>query len=341
MSEMKGFIEDTTEKILKDLSTKESRERFEEGEWSSKLWSTVQESGLTLLGIEEERGGVGGDLEDIFSILRIAGKHAAALPLAEVIFANQFLAGQEGEVEDKLRILHFNEDGKDILDHVPYARYVEEIILVTKNRYYTMEPTVIQTAENLAAEPRDSVRCVKKEAHMLSGSFEELKKEYERYLAMSRVAMMTGAMESVLALSVFYSKERQQFGRPLHRFQAIQHHLTAMAGEVAAAFATLEATIKAYSKDTLGERVAMAKIELSANANVVAKAAHQLHAGIGMTYEHELHHFTRRLWSWREEAGNETYWANHLADIYLAREESIWESITEVKGVGANVGSII
>ena len=341
MSEMRDFIEDTAEKIFKNHSTKETREKFEEGEWSSPLWKKVQESGLTLLGIEEEQGGVGGDAEDIFSILRLAGKYAAPIPLAEVMYANQFLAAQEGEVEDKLRVIHFAENEKKELLHIPYARYVEEIVLVTKSRYFIVEPTITKQGENLAAEPRDAVSTVKKEVHMLSGSYEELKKEYEYYLAISRVAMMTGAMESVLALSVFYSKERQQFGRPLHRFQAIQHHLTTMAGEVAAAFATLEATIKGYGKASSSEKIAMAKIDISGHANVVAKAAHQLHAGIGMTYEHELHHFTRRLWSWREEAGNETYWANYLADLYLSREETIWESITEVKGVGTNVGSTI
>ncbi|MER2007942.1 MAG: acyl-CoA dehydrogenase family protein [Psychrobacillus sp.] len=343
MSEMREFIEDTTEKILRDLSTKETRERFEEGEWSKPLWKAVQESGLTYLGVDEDSGGVGGDSQDIFSILRIAGKYAAPLPLAEVIYANQFLAKVNGEVDDKLRVLHLCEEGEDTLFHVPYARFVDEIIVVSPSGYERVNASEMTytSKANLAAEPRDLVQWNKGKIGALTVPFQELKEDYERYLTMSRVAMMTGAMESILALTVFYSKERQQFGRPLHRFQAIQHHLTAIAGEVAAAYATFEATVAVYEKDTKNEKIAMAKIEISSNSNVVAKAAHQLHAGIGMTYEHELHHFTRRLWSWREEAGNETYWANHLADLYLTREETIWEAITEVRGVEVNVGSTV
>ncbi|MEH7342465.1 acyl-CoA dehydrogenase family protein [Bacillus sp. JJ1532] len=353
MSEMKSFIEDTAGKILKDLSTKEQRERFEEGEWASSLWKTIQESGLTLLGIEEEKGGVGGDYEDVFAILRVIGKYAAPIPLAEVIYANQFLAAHEGEVEDKLRVVHFAEESSSIqspykLIHVPYGRYVDEVVVIRQDgeqAAYSLVNTLaceIEKNDNLAAEPRDSLTFLNLgETKKLDLSFKEALEDYRQFLALSRVAMMTGAMESVLSLSTFYAKERQQFGRPLHKFQAIQHHLTAMAGEVAAAYSTLSVASASYPSDLGKEQIAMAKIELSANANVVAKAAHQLHAGIGMTYEHELHHFTRRLWSWREEAGNETYWADKLASLYQAREETIWESITHVKGEEAHAGSTV
>ena len=40
-----------------------------------------------------------------------------------------------------------------------------------------------------------------------------------------------------------------------------------------------------------------------------AAIAHQVHGAMGFTYEHSLHHFTRRLWAWREEFGNESFWA--------------------------------
>ena len=46
---------------------------------------------------------------------------------------------------------------------------------------------------------------------------------------------------------------------------------------------------------------------------------HQVHGAMGYTYEHRLHHFTRRLWAWRDEWGNEFYWqaklGQHLASL--------------------------
>ena len=47
-------------------------------------------------------------------------------------------------------------------------------------------------------------------------------------------------------------------------------------------------------------------------AGTGAAIAHQVHGAMGFTYEHTLHHATRRLWAWREEFGNETYWAMRL-----------------------------
>ena len=44
-------------------------------------------------------------------------------------------------------------------------------------------------------------------------------------------------------------------------------------------------------------------------AGTGAAIAHQVHGAMGFTYEHSLHHATRRLWAWREEFGNEAVWA--------------------------------
>ena len=344
MSEMRAFIEETSEKILKDHSTKEQRERFEEGEWADSLWKVVQESGLTLLGINEDQGGVGGDYEDIFAILRIMGKYAAPIPLAEVIYANHFLARHEGEVEDKLRVVHFLEDSSILkLTNIPFGRYIEEVIVISRTGEETSYSIVnvsncqIDPIDNIAGEPRDCIFITSLgESKKQNLSFENELEEYTNFLALSRVALMTGAMETILALSVFHSKERQQFGRPLHKFQAVQQHLTTIAGETAVAMATLASVSLAYHSDNPKEQIAMAKIALSTNSNTVTKAAHQVHAAIGTTYEHELHHFTRRLWAWREEAGNETYWADQLASLYESREETIWESLTLGKGAKAH-----
>lgn len=349
MSEMKEFIMDSTEKILRKLSTKEVRESFEEGNEATKLWETCEEAGLTLLGISEEQGGVGGDFEDVMGVLYLAGRYAAPIPLLEIITTNSLLASHGLELGNKKRVVQFiNEKEANLIEKVPFARYLEELVLIKKDgeqsviAFIDLSTTKLQAGGNLAAEPRDLVEIddgvdwVK-----LAVDYEVLKDKHLIKTAAGKGAQMTGAIEAVLNLSVFYSQERKQFGRPLHKFQAIQHHLTAMAGEYAAAYSTLQVTAGACDKPCFTEYVAMMKTELSSRANTVAKAAHQLHAGIGMTYEHELHHFTRRLWSWREEAGNETYWTSHLANLYMQDDYDIWEQITSVKEDEVHAGSII
>ncbi len=52
-----------------------------------------------------------------------------------------------------------------------------------------------------------------------------------------RAMQMAGALEAILDLAVAYANERVAFGRPIAKFQAVQHNLARLAGEVAAAIA--------------------------------------------------------------------------------------------------------
>ncbi len=60
-----------------------------------------------------------------------------------------------------------------------------------------------------------------------------------------------------------------------------------------------------------------------------AAIAHQVHGAMGFTYEHSLHQATRRLWSWREEFGNEAHWAELLGHMVAARgADALWPFVT-------------
>jgi acyl-CoA dehydrogenase len=50
---------------------------------------------------------------------------------------------------------------------------------------------------------------------------------------------------------------------------------------------------------------------------------------MGFTHEHSLHHVTRRLWSWRDEYGNESYWQRRLGRIAAAAgPDALWSLLT-------------
>ncbi|HEX4184558.1 MAG TPA: acyl-CoA dehydrogenase, partial [Stellaceae bacterium] len=64
-------------------------------------------------------------------------------------------------------------------------------------------------------------------------------------------------------------------------------------------------------------------------AGTGAAIAHQVHGAMGFTYEHSLHHATRRLWSWREEFGNEAVWAARLGRMVAQHgADGLWPFIT-------------
>ena len=150
-----------------------------------------------------------------------------------------------------------------------------------------------------------------------------------------RSAQMAGAMQKILDQSVQYSLERVQFGRPIARFQAIQHGLAQLAGEVAAAGAAADAAAEAIARTSgLGDGaladVAAAKARGGEAATVGGAIAHQTHGAMGFTYEHTLHHATRRLWSWRDEFGGEAYWAIQLGRMVAKKgADSLWPFIAD------------
>ena len=58
--------------------------------------------------------------------------------------------------------------------------------------------------------------------------------------------------------------------------------------------------------------VAIAKARAGEAAGKVAEVCHQVHGAMGFTQEHPLHFATRRLWSWRDEFGHETFWQERI-----------------------------
>ncbi len=75
--------------------------------------------------------------------------------------------------------------------------------------------------------------------------------------------------------------------------------------------------------------VAVAKVRVGEAAGTGAAIAHQVHGAIGFTREYSLHHATRRIWAWREEFGNETYWAIRLGHMVAANgADALWPFVT-------------
>src|SRR4029077_13419068 len=86
-------------------------------------------------------------------------------------------------------------------------------------------------------------------------------------------------------------------------------------GQYAAAAAAAELAAEAYGNPDFDFAVATAKARVGEAAGKVAEICHQVHGAIGFTHEHPLHFATRRLWSWRDEFGHETYWQERIGRL--------------------------
>lgn len=147
--------------------------------------------------------------------------------------------------------------------------------------------------------------------------------------ALCRTAAIVGALATSLELAVQYAQDRKQFGKSLSQFQIIQSYLAEMAAEVCAAGVAHDLGVGGATRDDGWGDVAVAKVRAGQAANTVAKLAHQIHGAIGMTQEYPLHVWTRRLWAWREEYGNELFWGRALGrSLVEGGEDSFWPRMT-------------
>ncbi|WP_067487672.1 acyl-CoA dehydrogenase [Actinomadura hibisca] len=280
-------------------------------------WPALEDAGLTLVGVPEEAGGSGGTLEDAAVLLRAAGYHGAPVPLAETGWlAGRLLAAAGLPVPSgPLTVAHGPSGGP--LRRVPWGRAARCVVLADGS-VAILDPAQVTEGANLAGEPRDDLVFDAAEA---VAPCPVTPAELRRWGALARAVQLTGAMRRALELAVAYAGEREQFGRPIGRFQAVQHLLAEMAGEVVVADVAVRAAVRTPDDPVA---VASAKANASRAAGEVAAIAHQVHGAIGVTAEHPLHRTTLRLWSWREEYGDEHAWAAELG----ALDGDPWELLT-------------
>jgi len=140
---------------------------------------------------------------------------------------------------------------------------------------------------------------------------------------------MAGGLEYLVAQATRYATERQQFGRPIAAFQAIQWQLAILGEQAAAAGMATVHAFRAADRGDAGFEIAAAKVRAGEAAGIGASIAHQVHGAIGFTLEHALQFVTRRLWSWRAEFGGEGWWAAVLGRSVAARgADGLWPFLT-------------
>jgi acyl-CoA dehydrogenase len=314
----------TAERIFAETCTYDAVERAEHDGWAPAAWDALAQAGLPLVSVPEEAGGVGGTVADALAVLRIAGRHAAPVPMAETgMLAGWLLASAAlrvtdgpatvvpGTPADTVALVGATLTG--VAYEVPWARRARSLVVLVEDgdacRVALVDPGAarVEPAVNLAGEPRD---CVHFDAtpivHLASTPID--RSQLELRGALTRVVLMAGALERVRDLTVAYTNDRHQFGRPVARFQLVQEHLVHLAQDAALLGMAADAAVRATVKGDGAFEVSAAKALAGAAATSGTRAAHQAHGAMGMTREYPLHHVTRRLWSWRREYGQAHRW---------------------------------
>ena len=122
-------------------------------------------------------------------------------------------------------------------------------------------------------------------------------------------AEMCGGAQKVLEMSVEYAKVREQFGRPIGSFQAIQHKCANMLVEVESSKSATYYAAWAVANDVAEAPLAaaMAKAYTSDAYRHTAGEGIQIHGGIGFTREHDMHIYFKRAKSSEVTFGDATW----------------------------------
>ncbi len=136
--------------------------------------------------------------------------------------------------------------------------------------------------------------------------------DVERQLQLALVLQCSetvGLVERVLEFTVEYAKDRVAFGRPIGSFQALKHRLADHLMWLEAAKAVTDHAARAIHLGAVDAAVAtsVAKSHVARSATEITRDCVQIHGGIGVTWEHDLHLYVRRAVS------NEALWGTPAA----------------------------
>jgi acyl-CoA dehydrogenase len=361
---LSAMIIEQADRLFRGEVTRERMAAADRGEWPAAIAEAIEQAGLALALVPEAQGGVGLPAADALRLIRRSGYYTLPVPLAETMIAAALWSQVSGaavagtmslaptSVADAIGIER-STDGYVLhgqAQRIPWGTQVDHALVYARDQtgsgHLALLPrgaAPVQPHRNLANEPRDTLLLdgitVPKTA--VRPAPPACTEGLMTFGALIRAQQMVGAMERCLDYAVAYAMERQQFGRPIGKFQAVQHMLADAAGQYAAAAAAAELAAEAYGKTDFAFGVAIAKARVGEAAGKVAEVCHQVHGAMGFTQEHPLHFATRRLWSWRDEFGHETFWQERIGRLVCsAGGEALWPMLigNEAEPVSAGPG---
>ena len=342
MHDSGNIVAETARRIFADLADPQVLNAAKDEAWKAPLWQALVEAGLTLAWVPEQHGGAGASLADGFAVIETAGRFAAPVPLVETLLAGWLLAHAgivapggamtvaPARPADRIAIDTDNTiSGR--ARGVPFANDAEHIAVLARGAAGPSVALVERGAcrliegANLAGDASNAVTFDGAVPVAVAAAPPGLDQAALMLIgAVARSVATAGALAAILSLAVRYANDRVAFERPIAKFQAVQHNLARLAGEVAAAMTAAGSAADALAAADVADEAlfleaASAKIRCAEAATEGVSIAHQVHGAIGFTKEHVLHRFTLRLLSWRDDFGNESHWAAELGGLVAGR----------------------
>jgi acyl-CoA dehydrogenase len=288
------------------------------------LWRNLEDTGLARLTSSHGAGPA-----EAAIVLSGLARHAAEVPIAETDLLAAWLAGTAGVAVP---------DTGPLTVAIADAVEVDGRLTGTARDVPWPSSTVVLAARTADALHVGLVEGAPRGTSTFDVAIGELSSvdvgmadELARRGAWARCNQIMGALDAASELTVAHTSERVQFGRQLNKFQAVQHSLAAMAGEIeraraATALAVAAATDYGFDHPATDYAVTVAKVSVGRAVDPVTTIAHQLHGAIGVTIEHRLWRSTMQARGWVDEFGSTASYARRLGQIALAADDP-WDVV--------------
>lgn len=267
------------------------------------LWQTLCEQiGVSALAVPEAYDGAGFTLLEPLIVLEELGRSLAPSPLlSSLVVTEALLAGADEEAKRRLlpRIAA-GEVAAIVLDDGPVLDGDTATVLVAVTEAGLVEVDPVSATRTWAESMDQTIRL----AHVdLAGATTTVIGDAAPALARARLvgAVGTAALQAGLAaraldMTVAYTKDRVQFGRPIGSFQALKHRMADMLVLLEMSRSASWAASYAVSSgaDNAERLTHVAKSYCSDALARIAGETVQLHGGIAITWEHDAHLVLKR-----------------------------------------------
>jgi len=255
--------------------------------YDGSLWAMLCDIGAAALLVPEQFGGAGGELADAAVVMEELGRTLAPTPLLGTMLAElALLAAGEPDGELLAGLAAGETIGAVALDrdYVVNGGIADVVLAVDDGR-------VLHWADP-ARDPVQTLDPTRRLTRITGGATEVIGRDpgIADAAAILLAAEQIGGAERCLELTVAYTKQREQFGRPIGSFQALKHRMADLYVAVQSA--------KAVVGDAVGNptpvSAALARLAASETFCLVAGEAIQLHGGIAITWEHDIQLYFKR-----------------------------------------------
>jgi alkylation response protein AidB-like acyl-CoA dehydrogenase len=291
--------------------------------FDTELWSTLcDQIGVAALAIPEEYGGAGFTLAETYVVLEELGRTLTPSPLLASVLAGAALtdsplleeiaagtvatlawSGITGTADAPLGVTFSDGKLSGSISPVLYGD-VAEIILVAAEHdggigLFSVDPATVTRTKVAGLDPTLSFASLQLDgvaAEPITMDASAALASAHRVGTLATAALQVGCAQRGLDMTVEYTKQRQQFGRPIGSFQALKHRMADLLVRVQMSRAGAWAAVQAHVNDAPNaDRLAAAAASYCADsAMTVAAETIQLHGGIAITWEHDAHLVLKR-----------------------------------------------